>query len=56
MKYFHGANRRSTYFEGWYLKHQTKDGNALALIPAVQIDNNGRLSASLQVIANGGAW
>jgi len=56
MKYFHGAKRHSTYFEGWYLKHQTKDGSALALIPAFHIDNKGRRSASLQVITDSGAW
>lgn len=56
MKYFHGSNRRSRYFEGWYLKHQAKSGAALALIPAFHIDDNGRRSASLQVVTDSGAW
>ena len=56
MKYFHGDNRRSRYFEGWYLKHQTKDGHSLALIPAFHIDDHGRRSASLQVVTDRDAW
>lgn len=56
MNFFHGANRSKTYFEGWYLKHQSKHGQTLALIPAFHIDSAGRRSASLQVISNYGAW
>ena len=56
MKCFHGANRTSTYFEGWYFKHQAPRGQALALIPAFHIDSAGRRSASLQVLSNHGAW
>lgn len=56
MKYFHGADRHSRYFEGWYLKHQAKDGHALALIPAFHIDDNGQRSASLQVVMDSDAW
>ena len=56
MKYYHGAGRRGPYFEGWYLKCQTRDGRALALIPAVHQDRTGRRSASLQVLAEDGAW
>ena len=48
--------KRGPYFAGWYLKHQTASGNALALIPAMHIDAAGRRSASLQVIAGGQAW
>lgn len=56
MKYYHGARRRKTYFEGWYLKHQTRGGKALALIPALHIDAAGRRSASLQVITDRDSW
>ena len=56
MKYFHGQKRSGPYFEGWYLKHQSRCGQALALIPAFHIDHTGRRSASLQVIANSGSW
>lgn len=56
IKYFHGAGKRGPYFEGWYLKHQTKEGSALALIPAIHIDRTGRHSASLQVIADNQVW
>lgn len=55
-KYYHGANQRGPYFEGWYLKQQTEQGNALALIPAVHIDRMGRRSASLQVVTAGRTW
>ena len=48
--YYHGATRRRSYFEGWYLKHQTQSGRALSLIPALHIDAEGRRTASLQVI------
>ena len=40
-QYFHGATQKGTYFEGWYLKLQTRAGKALALIPALHIDGNG---------------
>lgn len=56
MKYFHGMKRSGRYFEGWYLKHQNRHGQSLALIPAFHIDDAGHRSASVQVIANGGAW
>ncbi|MBQ8835350.1 MAG: hypothetical protein IJ001_10600 [Oscillospiraceae bacterium] len=55
-KYFHGENKRGPYFEGWYFKCQTRDGKSLALIPAIHIDENGRRSASVQVIADSGSW
>ena len=56
MKYFHGTGRNGPYFEGWYLKYQTKDGKALALIPALHIDSTGRRSVSLQVLTDRGSW
>ena len=56
MKYFHGRKRSGPYFEGWYLKHQSRHEQSLALIPAFHIDHLGHRSASLQVIANSGSW
>ncbi len=56
MKYFHGAGRNGPYFEGWYFKHQSPEGAALALIPALHIDRSGRRSASLQVLTDSGSW
>lgn len=56
MTFFHGANRTGPYFEGWYLKHQSRSGQTLALIPALHIDGAGRRTASLQVISNRGTW
>lgn len=56
MKYFHGSKRRFPYFEGWYLKHQSKSGKGLALIPAYHLDGAGHGNASLQVISDCGSW
>ena len=50
------AKRKGPYFEGWYFKHQTPQGRALALIPAIQIDPQRGAGASLQVISDRGAW
>lgn len=55
-RYFHGAQRKGPYFEGWYLKFQTRDGKALALIPAVHTDKTANASASLQVITQARSW
>ena len=54
MSLFSNANR--SYFEGWYLKHQNRHGQTLALIPAFHIDSAGQCSASLQIISKVGAW
>ena len=56
MKFFHGGKRSGPYFEGWYLKHQSKNGKTLALIPAFHINSAGGRSASLQVISNDRSW
>ena len=55
-KYYYGENRAGPYFEGWYFKCQTKEGRAIALIPALHIDAKNRRSVSLQVITDSGAW
>lgn len=55
-KYFHGSNKSGTYFEGWYFKCQTQDGQTLALIPAFHISENGEQSASIQVVTDKQAW
>lgn len=55
MTHFHGYHKKRSFFEGWYLKHQSPDG-VLALIPAYHIDSEGRSSASLQVITPSKAW
>lgn len=56
MKFFYGTRQKGPYFEGWYLKHQSRDGQSLALIPAFHIDGRGRRSASLQVITDSSSW
>ena len=55
MKYFHGANKKKSYFEGWYLKQQNQE-ETLAFIPAWHVDGRGRPSASLQVVTRDQAW
>ncbi len=54
-EYFHGIGKHYPYFEGWYLKHQSK-GRTIAFIPAVHADARGRWTASIQVIEDHGAW
>lgn len=56
MGHHQSIKRRDPYFEGWYFKHQSRSGKALALIPAYHVDGAGRSSASLQIIAEGGSW
>ena len=56
MGSFRRAAPPAPYFEGWYLKHQNRAGQSLALIPAFHTDAGGRRAASLQVISNRGAW
>lgn len=55
-QYFHGENKSGPYFEGWYFKCQTRDGYSLALIPAMHIREDGKKSASLQVITEDDVW
>lgn len=56
MGFFCGTSETGPYFEGWYWKHQTRQGQTLALIPAFHIDSEGRRTASLQVISKEQAW
>ena len=55
-RFFTGTKETGPYFEGWYWKHQTPQGQTLALIPAFHIDGGGRRTASLQVISNDKSW
>lgn len=55
MNAFRGYHKKHSYFEGWYIRHQSPDG-VLALIPAYHTDSQGKASASLQVITNSKAW
>ena len=56
MIWYHGDKRIKSYFEGWYLKCQTKNGQSLALIPAIHIDGDGCKPASIQVITENQSW
>lgn len=49
MMYYHGQNKKCSYFEGWYFKLQGQDGTA-AFIPGMSADENGRKAAFVQVI------
>lgn len=49
MKYFHGKNKITSYFEGWYFKHQEGD-DAISFIPGMQVDENSCAKAFIQVI------
>lgn len=55
-QYFYGDSKSDSYFEGWYFKCQTQDGDSLALIPAIHISGDGKRSASIQVITEDRAW
>lgn len=50
MRNFHDRKQPS-YFEGWYLKHQT-DKAAISFIPAFHRNSRGEPSASLQIITD----
>ena len=43
------------YFKGWYFKAQNPK-QTVAVIPAMHVDENGGKTASIQVIADNGAW
>lgn len=49
MTNFHGTNKKHSFFEGWYLKHQTEH-TSIALIPAYHVDKLGTPSASIQIV------
>lgn len=49
MKYFYGKNQMKSYFEGWYFKHR-KEEEAISIIAAYHIDEQGVKKASIQVI------
>lgn len=49
MKQFHGFNKKHSFFEGWYLKHQTAE-TSISFIPAFHVDSSGASSLSIQII------
>lgn len=56
MSFFRDTNGTGPYFEGWYLKHQNRQGQTLALIPAFHIDGGGHRTASLQIVLKDRSW
>lgn len=55
ISYFNGANKKHTYFEGWYFKHYAalgrgKEDSMLAFIPGMNVDDQGSRHAFLQVV------
>lgn len=55
MNNFSGYDKRKSYFEGWYLKHQKED-EAISFIPSFHIDKMGRRTVSIQVITKEGSY
>ena len=55
MKYFHGKNKKQSYFEGWYFK-QTNSEELLAFIPSIHIDQSGNKKALIQIISTDGSY
>lgn len=51
MKYYHGANKKKSYFEGWYFKHQLKD-KTITFIPGISMDSRGEKAGFVQIITN----
>lgn len=48
---FQGWGKKRQYFEGWYYKVISKDGNhAFAFIPGIALDNNGKGHSFIQVL------
>ena len=54
-RYYHGKKKKYPYFEGWYLKHQA-EGRMIAFIPAIHADEQGKWTASIQMITEEGSW
>ncbi len=54
-KYFHGMNKKASYFEGWYFKHQKGD-KCIAFIPGMNFDSKGNKLAFIQIITNDSAY
>lgn len=52
---FQGANRKSTYFEGWYLRCTHRSDWSFAVIPGISIDAKGERSAFIQLIESDGS-
>lgn len=55
MKYFHGKNKKRSYYEGWYFK-QTRKGELLAFIPGISIDKKGSKKAFIQIVSTDGSY
>ncbi len=47
---FQGSLRKTSYFEGWYFKHSTPDGQVLAVIPGISLVKKEDRHAFIQVL------
>ncbi len=56
QRYYHGERRKGPYFEGWYVRFVTRNGRALAVIPAWHQNEAGVRTASLQIITDAASW
>lgn len=55
MQIFHGTHKSRSFFEGWYFKHQCK-GRTVAFIPGINMDEQGKKSAFIQVITDASSY
>lgn len=53
-RFYHGAHKKRSYFEGWYFKHRAGD-EVFSVIPGMAVDRAGRRSAFLQIISRQGS-
>ena len=51
MKIKYNYNKKKSFFEGWYFKHQY-DNKSIAFIPGINIDKNGEKYAFIQIITD----
>lgn len=47
--FYHGNQKQTVFFEGWYLKHQV-DGQVYAFIPGISIEKDGQKNPFIQII------
>ena len=47
---FQGSIHKSSYFEGWYFKHSTLDGDVFAIIPGISLVKKDDRHAFIQVL------
>lgn len=54
-KQFYGFDKNKSYFEGWYLKNESKK-DSISFIPSYHISKDGNKTVSLQIVINNKAY